>query len=65
MSGLPDPLADPLAAPLADRPEVWPVLDSEDLHRDDWVLALRRDTVPAPSRPDEPFHRVAWSTRGR
>jgi len=28
-----------------DTPQQWPVLSSEDLHRDDWVMALRRDTL--------------------
>ena len=26
----------------------WPVLGSRDLHRDDWVVALREDAGPAP-----------------
>ncbi|CAN5336039.1 NUDIX hydrolase [soil metagenome] len=33
---------------LRDEPEAWPVLESVDLHRDDWVVALRADQVQAP-----------------
>ncbi len=33
---------------LRDVPESWPVLDSTDLHRDHWVVALRADRVRAP-----------------
>ncbi|GAA3837048.1 NUDIX hydrolase [Nocardioides panacisoli] len=33
---------------LADTPGSWPVVDSTDLHRDDWVVALRRDRITAP-----------------
>lgn len=36
----------------ADRPEAWPVTASTDLHRDDWVVALRADRVRAPDAPD-------------
>jgi len=28
-----------------DEPQQWPVVSSTDLHRDDWVMALRRDTL--------------------
>ena len=38
------------AAVLEDRDGRWPVEDSEDLFRDDWVLALRADRV---RRPDD------------
>ena len=38
---------DPFTA-LADRPESWPVQDTVDLHRDGWVVALRRDTISPP-----------------
>ncbi len=40
--------------PLEDRPESWPVLSSEDLYRDDWVMALRRDTIAGPPGNDGP-----------
>lgn len=44
---------------IGDRPESWPVVDSEDLHRDDWIVALRADRVQRPGRPDdEPFRRI-------
>jgi ADP-ribose pyrophosphatase len=34
--------------PLEDSKESWPVVATEDLHRDDWVVALRRDEIRAP-----------------
>lgn len=44
---------------LRDVEESWPVVRSEDLHRDSWVVALRADEVVAPSDPDgEPFRRI-------
>lgn len=39
---------------IADREEHWPVSSSRDLHRDEWVLALREDVVHRPGRRDEP-----------
>jgi ADP-ribose pyrophosphatase len=51
--------------PLADVPESWPVVGSEDLHRDDWVVALRSDRVVAPGDPDgEPFRRLVMEHPG-
>jgi 8-oxo-dGTP pyrophosphatase MutT (NUDIX family) len=43
---------------LADQPESWPVVGSRDLHRDDWVVALRSDDVTRPGHPDEVFNRL-------
>jgi ADP-ribose pyrophosphatase len=34
--------------PIGDLPESWPVASSADLHRDDWVVALRADQVSRP-----------------
>ena len=42
---------------LADAPESWPVTTTRDLHRDDWVMALRSDQVQRPGHPDEPTFR--------
>lgn len=39
----------PVTPDLADEAEEWPVLESVDLFRDDWVMALRRDTIRAPA----------------
>lgn len=39
-------------AHLADHPESWPVVSTRDLHRDDWVMALRSDTIHRPGAPD-------------
>lgn len=50
---------------LADRPEVWPVDSSQDLHRDDWVVALRADRIRRPGHPDEePFRRLVLEHPG-
>ena len=38
---------------LADRPESWPVEASVDLHRDSWVVALRKDTIRTPEGEEE------------
>ncbi|PWN03993.1 NUDIX hydrolase [Nocardioides silvaticus] len=44
---------------LADTPGGWPVVDSTDLHRDDWVVALRRDRIRPPGDAGaEPFGRL-------
>lgn len=44
---------------IGDRPESWPVRESQDLHRDDWVVALRADQVQRPGHPEEdPFRRL-------
>jgi ADP-ribose pyrophosphatase len=51
--------------PLADVPESWPVVGSEDLHRDDWVVALRSDRVVSPGDPEgEPFRRLVMEHPG-
>jgi 8-oxo-dGTP pyrophosphatase MutT (NUDIX family) len=49
--------------PLADTPGSWPVVSSTDLHRDDWVVALRRDLIRPPGDDPatydaEPFGRL-------
>lgn len=38
---------------LVDVPESWPVESSRDLYRDDWVMALRSDTIRRPDAVDE------------
>ena len=42
---------------LADRPASWPVSATRDLHRDDWVVALREDIVRRPGHPDDRLRR--------
>ncbi len=44
--------------PLADEHLHWPVLGSRDIHRDEWVVALREDTVQRPGHPEEQFDRL-------
>jgi 8-oxo-dGDP phosphatase len=53
-------------SPVADRPEAWPVRASTDLHRDDWVIALRADVVSRPGSPAEegPFARLVLEHPG-
>ncbi len=44
---------------LSDRAEEWPVVESRDLHRGDWVVALRSDRIRHPDQPDgETFKRI-------
>jgi ADP-ribose pyrophosphatase len=51
--------------PLADEPAAWPVVESTDLHRDDWVMALRSDRIQRPGHPDEePFARLVLEHPG-
>lgn len=45
-------------AGIADEPHTWPVVGSRDIHRDDWVVALREDTVHRPGHPDQTFARL-------
>jgi ADP-ribose pyrophosphatase len=53
-----------VTAALADQPESWPVTESQDLHRDDWVVALRADTVHRPDHADVPFRRLVLEHPG-
>ena len=48
---------------LADRPMAWPVVSSNDLHRDDWVVALREDRITRPWHPEE-FSRLSLEHPG-
>ena len=58
---MPD-IADP---GVSDTPEEWPVASSIDLHRDDWVVALRADRIRRPDHPeDEPFRRLVLEHPG-
>jgi ADP-ribose pyrophosphatase len=58
-----DQPGDPVAEPLADRPMSWPVVSSTDLHRDDWVVALREDVITRPGHPEE-FGRLSLEHPG-
>lgn len=48
----------------ADRAESWVVVGSRDLFRDDWVVALRSDTVTRPGHEDEEFDRLVLEHPG-
>lgn len=54
----------PAPAALADRPATWPVRETRDLHRDDWIVALREDVVGRPGHPDDRFRRIALEHPG-
>lgn len=50
---------------LTDLDESWPVEESTDLHRGDWVVALRSDRVRRPDQPgSEPFDRLVLEHPG-
>ncbi len=50
---------------LADTHEAWPVVSTTDLFRDDWVMALRSDSILPPGQPDaEPFDRLVLEHPG-
>lgn len=50
---------------LRDSPEEWPVVESVDLHRDDWVMALRADRLQRPgAEGEEPFRRLVLEHPG-
>ncbi|WP_183100495.1 NUDIX domain-containing protein [Nocardioides pelophilus] len=48
-----------------DTPGAWPVVGSTDLHRDAWVVALRKDLIHPPGEEDaEPFGRLVLEHPG-
>lgn len=48
-----------------DSDESWPVAESADLHRDDWVMALRADRITRPGHESEtPFRRLVLEHPG-
>lgn len=50
---------------LSDHQETWPVVDSTDLHRDEWVVSLRADRIRRPGGDgDEPFRRLVLEHPG-
>ena len=59
-----DPTPPAPEAALADRPAQWPVRESRDLHRDDWIVALREDVVARPGHPDDRFRRLSLEHPG-
>jgi len=46
-----------------DEAQQWPVVSTEDLHRDDWVMALRRDVIQRPGS-SETFARLVLEHPG-
>ena len=50
---------------IARRPTAaWPVVRSRDLHRDDWIVALREDVVTRPGHPEDEFSRISLEHPG-
>lgn len=47
-----------------DEPLGWPVVSSRDIHRDDWVVAVRKDTITRPGHPEETFGRIVVEDPG-
>ena len=50
--------------PLTDVEESWPVASSTDLHRDDWVVALRADRIRRPGTDGPDFRRLVLEHPG-
>jgi ADP-ribose pyrophosphatase len=53
-----------MTEPLEDVPQSWPVTESVDRHRDDWVVAVRSDTVHVPGDPEHTFSRLVVDDPG-
>jgi len=53
-----------LTPPLVDVEERWPVTSSRDLHRDDWVVALRADRIRRPGTEGPDFRRLVLEHPG-
>lgn len=47
-----------------DRDESWPVASSQDLHRDDWIMALRSDMISRPGHGHDRFRRLVLEHPG-
>lgn len=54
----------PDTAPLKDEPQSWPVSASTEIHRDDWVVGVRQDTVHRPGHPEDRFQRLVVEDPG-
>ena len=52
------------STPLTDTEESWPVASSTDLHRDDWVVALRADRIRRPGTDGPDFRRLVLEHPG-
>lgn len=58
-------LNEPLStAPLKDVPQSWPVSASKEIHRDDWVVGVRQDTLHRPGHPEDGFARLVVEDPG-
>ncbi len=50
--------------PVSDRPESWPVHDTERIWQGAAPFSVRRDTISAPARPQETFGRLVLEHPG-
>lgn len=55
---MPENAQQPLPVPIADRATSWPIVRSRDIHRDNWVVALREDVITRPGH-NEQFSRIS------
>ncbi len=56
-------MSDPVEL-LRDVPESWPVLESAEVYRGDWVVGLRADVLHRPGHPEDAFERVVLEDPG-
>lgn len=49
---------------LSDIPGSWPVVTTDDLFRDEWVMALRRDRIHPPEHDENRFDRLVLEHPG-
>jgi ADP-ribose pyrophosphatase len=57
-------MSEPLELPLADEPLSWPVVESAYVHQDEWVVAIRSDTIHRPQHPEDTFRRLVVQDPG-
>jgi 8-oxo-dGTP pyrophosphatase MutT (NUDIX family) len=57
-----EPVRDP--EPLADVAQSWPVVSSSPIHSDDWVVAVRKDTIHRPGHDEDTFGRLVVDDPG-
>ncbi len=49
---------------IADEPLSWPVSETRDLHRDDWVVSVRQDVIHRPGHDEDRFRRLVVDDPG-
>lgn len=51
-------MSDESSMSLADRAASWPVVRSQEVYRDEWVVAVRKDVITRPEHPEQEFARI-------